>query len=167
MMGVMSAKHPRSRFHHPNLWLILLLAAVLSGCSLSTRPIEPPVVRISGVELMGEDRVRLDLMITNLNPEPLDPSRVMLRVAINDQDWVASEQAINWQVSPSARETVSITVPHLDPQVLVWLKEVGENQRPSVRWSMTLALSLAEDQTIETKDSGFLYRVPGQTTRFR
>lgn len=167
MMGVMSAKHPRPPYAQHRLWLVLMLLVLLSGCGLSTRTIEPPVVRISGLELLAGDRVRLDLMLTNLNPAPLNPKRVVLRLNLNGQDWVMAEQSINWQVSPSARETVSITVPHQDLQVLVWLQEVSDNQRASVRWSLALDLVVDKDQTIETKDSGFLYRVPGQPRRFR
>ncbi len=180
--GAMSLKHPRIVHRHARPWLgwsiwlggstarwmaVAVFLIALSGCSLSTRPLEPPVVRISGLELLGNDRARLDLMITNLNPEPLMPSGVMLQLAIEGKDWVISEQPIQWQVSPSARETVSITVSHEDREVLAWLQEVSENQRPSVRWSMTLSLSVADDQTIETENTGFLYRVPGQAMRFR
>lgn len=163
----MSAKHPRRlvfRMAHSFLWLAVL---VLAGCAMSTRPMEPPVVRITGLELIGNDQVRLDLMITNLNPEPLDPARVALELAINDQDWVMAEQTITWQVSANARETVSITLPHQNGQVLAWLQEVSENQRPSVRWSLALSLDFGENIVIETEDTGFLYRVPGQANRFR
>lgn len=166
-MGVMSAKHPRPVHSQHRLWLVLVILVSLSGCGLSTRTIEPPVVHISGLELLSGDRVRLDLMLTNLNPAPLNPRHVVLRLNLNDQDWVMAEQSTNWQVSPNARETVSITVPHQDPQVLVWLQEVSDNQRASVSWSLALDLVVGEDKTIETKDSGFLYRVPGQPRRFR
>lgn len=140
---------------------------MLAGCALSTRPVEPPVVRIAGLELIGNDQVRLDLMLTNLNPEPLEPSRVVLNLAINEQDWVMSEQTINWQVSANARESVSITLPHRGGRVLTWLREVSRDQRPSVSWSLTLSLDVGDKAVIETDDSGFLFRMPGQPNRFR
>jgi len=122
---------------------------------------------IAGLELIDNDQVRLDLMLTNLNPEPLEPSRVVLNLAINEQDWVMSEQTINWQVSANARESVSITLPHQGGRVLTWLQEVSRDQRPSVSWSLTLSLDLGDKAVIETDDSGFLFRMPGQPNQFR
>lgn len=149
-------------------WMaITVFLVVLSGCSVSTRSLEPPVIRISGLELLNNQKTRLDLMVTNLNPQPLMASSVILELAIEKQDWVVSEQSIDWQIPASARETVSITVAHEDPEVLRWLREVSENQRPSVSWSMRLSLTVDDDQTIEAENAGFLYRVPGQARRFR
>jgi len=163
----MSAKHPCLSVFRPNRWWVWLLISVLAGCTLSTRPMEPPVVRIASLELIGNDQVHLDLMLTNLNPEPLDPARVLLKLAIDEQDWVVAEQTINWQVSANARETVSLVLPHQNGRVLAWLQEVSQNQRPSVRWSLALSLNFGENIVIETDDTGFLYRVPGQPNRFR
>lgn len=155
--------------HRYSLFGLVGLAVMvgLAACSPSKRIIEPPVAQISGIELLMGGEVRVEMMLTNLNPVALVAQSVKLTMVSDDITWLATEQSVTWQVSANAREAVSITAWVASPDIMPKLDEVSQGRQGSLPYALTLALKLPDDRMIETEQTGFLYRVPGQVGRFR
>lgn len=166
--GVMSALHP-----HPftrdlsTLAVLVLVALSLMACSPSKRIDDPPVLRLAGVEQLESGKVRVDLMLTNLNQQTLMGQGAALQMSINDQPWIQWAEPVTWTLSANAREVVQLEAVTLSADVQQWLDEVAAGTRPSVLWSATLEITLAQGKVLNSTGKGYLYRVPGSSNRFR
>lgn len=158
-----------SRIHRQGAFLVwlMLMAALMVACSASKRITEPPVARLSGLELQSNGQMVVDIMLTNLNPVALQANSARFQVVSEGVMWVNWEQSIDWQVPANARDGVRMTGPLVSPKVGQWLDEISQGQRDSLPYTLTLALGLSTEDAIETEHQGFLYRVPGQPGRFR
>ena len=145
----------------------LSLVVGLGACSPSKRVTEPPVAQISGIELLMGGEVRVEMMLTNLNPVALLAQSAKLTLVSENIIWLETEQSIAWQVSANAREAVSITARVASPNIMPKLDDVSQGRQGSLPYALKLMLTLPDDRVIETEQTGFLYRVPGQLGRFR
>ena len=144
-----------------------LAAALVVACAPSSRSVEPPVVRLSGLSVLNPTAVEVDVMVTNLNPMVLDPQRAEVVIRINDQAFIDWEQTVDWTVSSNARDAVTFTAPASAPQVRQWLSQLSQGERDNLPWSIQMRLSWADDRSVETTASGWLYPRPGQPGQYR
>lgn len=90
------------------------LVAVLAGCAANDLRVQPPVVRLTGVETGEVDFTRqtflLDFEIENPNPFPLPVRAVAYRVLLDDRRFAGGETNSAFTVPARGGESFTILV---------------------------------------------------------
>jgi len=144
---------------------VLLSLLVCSSCGPSIIRGKPPFISIAGLSLEGQ-QLSADFNIHNQNGEPMDIDGIEIQVQVEEA--ILTRYNSDFKLSISANGTEEILVEQLpDEFTQQLLTSLQSGEVSSLPFSLEGKVSTLLDGTLQFRNKGHLYPVPGRPGQFR
>jgi len=145
--------------------LMLLVILACTACGPNIIRGKPPFISIASLTLEG-DQLSADFNISNHNGEPMEIDGIEIRVQVEDAVLTRYNSDFNLKIGANSTEEILVEqLPDEFTQELLTSLESGEVS--SLPFHLEGKVNTLADGTLQFRNKGYLYPVPGKPGRFR